>query len=93
MYLVPAAILITLSCQTGRVQDTFMKIKALPNGPNMVETEEPLTCSMSGAEKQVKSPFYLCRCGHSKNKPFCDGSHLAAQFEARGAEIVVKKKS
>jgi CDGSH-type Zn-finger protein len=32
------------------------------------------------------------RCGHSKNKPFCDGSHLAVQFEAPGAEIVVKKK-
>ena len=27
----------------------------------------------------------MCRCGHSKNKPFCDGSHVEAGFQAPGA--------
>ncbi len=33
--------------------------------------------------KQFKhdAQFALCRCGESKNKPFCDGSHLTAQFD------------
>lgn len=26
-------------------------------------------------------PFYLCRCGHSKNKPFCDASHRQTEFD------------
>ena len=26
----------------------------------------------------------LCRCGASKNKPFCDGSHVAVSFQASG---------
>jgi len=34
-----------------------------------------------------QQPMYratLCRCGQSKNKPFCDNSHIAAGFEATG---------
>ena len=27
----------------------------------------------------------LCRCGHSKNKPFCDNSHVEAGFRSEGS--------
>jgi CDGSH-type Zn-finger protein len=68
-----------------------MKITSTPNGPYMVETDEDLTATVAGTEKKIKSPCFLCRCGQSRNKPFCDGSHLAAKFEAPAAEIRGKK--
>ncbi|MFM8383515.1 MAG: CDGSH iron-sulfur domain-containing protein [Actinomycetota bacterium] len=30
---------------------------------------------------ETKENFSLCRCGHSKEKPYCDGSHRDAGFQ------------
>lgn len=34
-----------------------------------------------GQKYPPQKQYALCRCGHSSNKPFCDGSHLAVGFD------------
>jgi CDGSH-type Zn-finger protein len=36
-----------------------------------------------GEEYEVRDRMTLCRCGESKNKPFCDGTHAAIKFRAK----------
>jgi CDGSH-type Zn-finger protein len=61
-----------------------MKITALPDASLMIETVEELT---DGSGRAVKVPIYLCRCGASRNKPYCDGAHAATGFKAPQAVI------
>ena len=60
-----------------------VKIEIRANGPNRVygpiEIVDQDGNSYTVPEGQWVS---LCRCGASKNKPFCDVSHREAGFEA-----------
>jgi CDGSH-type Zn-finger protein len=57
------------------------KIKALQNGPFLVEDDDVSVLDWNGVEYSVaRSPVALCRCGASENKPFCDGSHSKSGF-------------
>ena len=50
------------------------EFKVLKNGPLQV-TGDFVLKSMQGKVIETKDPIFLCRCGASNNKPFCDGSH------------------
>lgn len=39
--------------------------------------------SSDGFEYEIRNRVTLCRCGASKNKPFCDGSHASVGFHAK----------
>jgi CDGSH-type Zn-finger protein len=51
-----------------------------PNGPYVV-TGAPNLENTTRAEGASEEHFTLCRCGGSKNKPFCDGSHWSNDFK------------
>jgi CDGSH-type Zn-finger protein len=57
------------------------KITCQHNGPIRIEGEfeiqDPAGTAFGLAGRTVIS---LCRCGHSENKPFCDGSHNRVGF-------------
>lgn len=54
-------------------------IRSLKNGPYEVCGDIEL-CVEDDQELSADDPYYLCRCGASENKPFCDGSHKKVGF-------------
>ena len=52
------------------------------DGPLWVTGGVPVTMS-NGQPLEVRNRVTLCRCGQSKIKPLCDGSHYDAGFKDR----------
>ena len=62
------------------------RITIVPKGPFKVEGGIPLQDNQGNpVDAKDGKAYFLCRCGASKNKPFCDGSHRAIDFEGEGA--------
>jgi CDGSH-type Zn-finger protein len=59
-------------------------IRCRENGPLVVQGPVQLLDHLGnpipipGNKEQIA----LCRCGHSRNKPFCDGSHRTCGFRS-----------
>lgn len=51
-------------------------IEATENGPLLVKVNGNVVTA-------------LCRCGATKNKPYCDGSHLKIGFKASKSEVKI----
>ena len=58
-----------------------IKMQIKKNGSIRVTGEVDFV-DADGKVLETKTDFSLCRCGHSKEKPFCDGSHRDAGFVA-----------
>ena len=58
-----------------------LKVRPTHNGPLCVEGNLEI-CAASGRTISRETRVFLCRCGHSQDKPYCDGSHMKAGFTA-----------
>lgn len=58
-----------------------LEVKALKDGPLLLKGNVSISAS-SGRVAWQGTNTALCRCGESKNKPFCDGSHTKAGFSS-----------
>jgi CDGSH-type Zn-finger protein len=52
------------------------------NGPYLVKGHVHLIDAEGKEFTYTGDTIALCRCGHSANKPFCDGTHGRMGFEA-----------
>jgi CDGSH-type Zn-finger protein len=63
-----------------------LTIRCRENGPLVVPAAMCKIVDHLGNEFQLpagKENIALCRCGQSKGKPFCDGSHRQCAFQAQ----------
>jgi len=57
------------------------KVTVFSNGPIRVEGEFEIVDPNGNVFGLAgRTTIGLCRCGHSANKPFCDGSHKTTGF-------------
>jgi CDGSH-type Zn-finger protein len=60
-----------------------VKITPTDNGPYMIEGPATILDADQGEfDVAEQTTLFLCRCGGSATKPFCDGTHERLNFEA-----------
>jgi CDGSH-type Zn-finger protein/uncharacterized Fe-S cluster protein YjdI len=60
-------------------RDGPLAVTAIKNGPLQLDGNLEIVSGTGHTLDRVTQTF-LCRCGHSSNKPYCDGSHRKAGF-------------
>lgn len=66
--------------QESVVVTTDTRIEVMENGPLLVYGNITVKDKTGGETKKHKVTAF-CRCGHSGNKPYCDGTHVKQGFE------------
>lgn len=61
-------------------------ITAYRDGPLLVRGAATIVDTDGRPLRCERDPVALCRCGRSRIKPFCDGTHKLVGFRAAGGE-------
>lgn len=64
---------------TDKAQDAKTTVELIKDGPLKVSGLEAFY-NAGGEAIATKEVVFLCRCGASENKPFCDGAHSRIGF-------------
>ena len=83
----PSGRLVALDSKTGEALETVLPVSIGIVQDPAQEVSGPLwlrggiaVVAADGFAYEVRNRVTLCRCGASKNKPFCDGSHASIKF-------------
>jgi CDGSH-type Zn-finger protein len=73
----PSGRLVAVDKKTGKVMEENLEPSiGIPDGGPLCVKGEVEIESVDGQTYEKRNRVTLCRCGKSRNKPFCDGSHL-----------------
>jgi CDGSH-type Zn-finger protein len=68
------------------VENEPVRITPYKNGPYLVRGDFVITDQEGKTIKPRTGVVALCRCGMSRTRPFCDGTHKQIGFTAAGGE-------
>ncbi|MCS6869669.1 CDGSH iron-sulfur domain-containing protein [Thermus sp.] len=65
-----------------------MRLRFRENGPYVLDLPQGTPFRWQGEERKREGPSWpFAALGHSREKPFCDGSHKEAGFQGEGGEV------
>ena len=65
--------------ENNEAESMETKVEVMANGPLLVYGTLKVTDKEGNTEIKNKTTAF-CRCGHSANKPYCDGTHIKNNF-------------
>ena len=72
----------------GQPRHVPTELTPYPDGPYLLRGDFKLTDPEGVEIDPRRKTVALCRCGASRRKPFCDGTHKLIGFQAPGGESI-----